>query len=115
MAGIFTSMPPSVWVNSSGIARAFWSNACVTEPVRISDTLAEKSVADLLPRERVPLPVVPPDATALEIAAIMAANRSPIVAVVDDREPRAALLGAISVSMLLGKLLPDMAPQREGF
>jgi CBS domain-containing protein len=74
---------------------------------RICDVLAEKTVRDLLPRDRVPLPVVAPDDTVLEIAAIMAANRSPLVAVVEERSKTAPLLGAISVSSLLGRLLPE--------
>lgn len=44
---------------------------------RICDALTDRSVADLLPVQRTPLPVVGPDDTALEIAAIMAANRCP--------------------------------------
>lgn len=74
---------------------------------RICDVLADKTVRDLLPRDRVPLPVVAPDDTVLEIAAIMAANRSPLVAVVEERSKTAPLLGAISVSSLLGRLLPE--------
>lgn len=82
----------------------------------LCDALADKSVRDLLPTDKVPLPVVAPDDTALEIAAIMAANRSPIVAVVDGRDRRAPLLGAISVSQLLGKLIPGgVHPVRDGF
>src|SRR5687768_4976501 len=48
---------------------------------RICDVLAEKTVKDMLPKDPTKLPVVAPDDTALEIAAIMAANRSPVVAV----------------------------------
>jgi hypothetical protein len=70
------------------------------------DVLADKTVADMLPRDRAELPVVAPDNTVLEIAAIMAANRSPIVAVVEERGKTAPLLGAITVSMLLGRILP---------
>ena len=51
---------------------------------RIWEALDKKVVADLLPRQRVPLPVVAPDDAVLEIAAIMAANRCPLVAVVED-------------------------------
>jgi len=73
---------------------------------QISDVLSQRTVADMLPRDRVTLPVVAPDDTALEIAAIMAANRSPIVAVVEERSKTAPMLGAITVSILLGRLLP---------
>jgi len=58
-------------------------------------------VRDLLPRVPVELPVVAHDATAMEIAAVMARLRSPLVAVVRDRE----ILGAVTVSRLLGVLL----------
>jgi CBS domain-containing protein len=74
---------------------------------RMYEALGEKSVRDLMPREKVPLPVVAPDDTVLEIAAIMAANRSPLVAVVEERSKTAPLLGAISASQLLGRVLPD--------
>jgi CBS domain-containing protein len=73
---------------------------------RIIDALEGRTVADLLPRERVPLPVVAPDDTVLEIAAIMAANRCPLVAVVEERSRTAPLTGAISAAQLLGRLLP---------
>ncbi len=47
------------------------------------------------------LPIVASDATAIEVAAVMASMRSPIVAVVDGSR----LLGAITVSGLLAHLL----------
>lgn len=74
---------------------------------RICDVLANRTVADMLPSDsdRRKLPVVAPDDTALEIAAIMAANRSPVVAVVEERNEKAPLMGAISVSDLLERLL----------
>jgi len=73
---------------------------------RMCDALADRTVRDLLPKERVKLPVVAPDDTVLEIAAIMAANRSPLVAVVEERSKTAALSGAISAAQLLGRILP---------
>jgi CBS domain-containing protein len=73
---------------------------------RICEALEGRQAADLLPRERVPLPVVAPDDTVLEIAAIMAANRCPLVAVVEERSKTAPLMGAISVAELLDRLLP---------
>ncbi|MGH3308969.1 MAG: CBS domain-containing protein [Nocardioides sp.] len=73
---------------------------------RIYEALADKTVHDLLPREKVPLPVVAPDDTVLEIAAIMAADRSPLVAVVEERSKTAPLIGAISASQLIGRVLP---------
>ena len=64
--------------------------------------LAGRTVGDLLPKkgDRVEIPVVEPDATSIEIAAQMAAMRSPVVAVVEDDR----LLGAITVSALLAHL-----------
>jgi CBS-domain-containing membrane protein len=61
-----------------------------------------RTVADCLPREWQELPVVDPDATVLEIAALMARTHSPLVAVIDaDRR----LLGAITLDGLLDRLL----------
>jgi CBS domain-containing protein len=73
---------------------------------KIYDALADKTVHDLMPRDKVPLPVVAPDDTVLEIAAIMAADRSPLVAVVEARSKTAPLIGAISAGQLIGRLLP---------
>jgi CBS domain-containing protein len=67
---------------------------------RLSEALAGKTVQQLLPR-RDELPVVDGDATAVEIAAVMARWHSPLVAVVE----RDQLLGAVTVSRLLGLLL----------
>jgi hypothetical protein len=50
--------------------------------------------------------VVAPDATALEIAALTAAHRTPLVAVTVDGEKQAALLGGVTVSTLPGEVLP---------
>jgi len=81
---------------------------------KICDVLTGKTVADMLPSDsaRRKLPVVAPDDTVLEIAALMAANRSPIVAVVEERDKRAPLIGAVSVSDLLKRLLADTANAR---
>jgi CBS domain-containing protein len=73
---------------------------------RIHEALAGKTVRDLLPTEKVPLPVVAPDDTVLEIAAIMAADRSPLVAVLEESSRTAPLLGVISASQLVGRVLP---------
>jgi len=73
---------------------------------KMCDALSGKTVKDLMPKERSVLPVVAPDDTVLEIAAIMARTRSPLVAVVEERSKTAPLLGAVSASMLLGVVLP---------
>lgn len=67
--------------------------------------LARRTVGELLPgrQDQDHLPVVDADATALEIAAVMAQTRSPLVAVVDGD----LVVGAVTVSRLLQHLLPD--------
>ena len=73
---------------------------------QMCENLRGKKVKDLMPQQPPTLPVVNPDDTVLEIAAIMAANRSPLVAVVEERSSTAALSGAISAADLLGRILP---------
>ncbi len=72
---------------------------------KLMHRLGSRTVRDLLPerKDRDELPVVDQDATVLEVAAVMARMRSPIVAVVDgDR-----VLGAVTVSRLLEVLFPE--------
>jgi len=64
--------------------------------------LGDRTVAEALPRERRELPVVDPDATVLEIAALMARTRSPLVAVAGPDE---AMRGAITLDALLDRML----------
>ncbi|MEO5982131.1 MAG: CBS domain-containing protein [Pedococcus sp.] len=66
--------------------------------------LAGKTVRDLLPdsRDHAELPVVDPDATSIEVAAVLARMHSPL-AVVSDGD---SILGVITVSRLLRALLP---------
>ncbi|HEY3003517.1 MAG TPA: CBS domain-containing protein [Kribbellaceae bacterium] len=64
--------------------------------------LGDRTVAESLPREQRELPVVHPRATVLEIAAVMARTRSPLVAVA---EPHGPLLGAITLDALLDRVL----------
>ena len=63
----------------------------------VADKLAGVIVGKLLPSEPVELPVVNHDDTVLEVAAIMARLRSPLVAVVKGKE----IIGAITASRLL--------------
>ncbi|NNM47157.1 CBS domain-containing protein [Knoellia koreensis] len=67
--------------------------------------LRDQQVKDLLPdrKDHDEIPVVDPDATSIEVAAVMARMRSPI-AVVADKE---RVIGVITVSRLLRLLLPD--------
>jgi CBS domain-containing protein len=60
------------------------------------------TVAECLPGERPELPVVEPDATVLEIAALMARAQSPLLAVVGRQD---GLLGAITLDALLDWLV----------
>ncbi|WP_328993651.1 CBS domain-containing protein [Kribbella sp. NBC_01245] len=64
---------------------------------QVADKLANETVRQLLPTEHVELPVVNHDDTVLEVAAIMARLRCPLVAVMKDKE----IVGAISASRLL--------------
>jgi predicted transcriptional regulator len=64
--------------------------------------LGGRTVAECLPERERELPVVEADATILEIAALMARTRTPLVAVVArDR----TLLGAITLDALLDRLV----------
>jgi CBS domain-containing protein len=72
--------------------------------------LAGKKVADVLPSDHRPPPVVDADATAIEIATLMANTRSPLIAVADDaRHTDAPMIGVITVPRLLNRLLPPRA------
>lgn len=64
--------------------------------------LGDRTVASSLPAERREPPVVDPDATLLEIAALMARLRSPLVAVVDRDE---GLLGVVTLHVLMDRLV----------
>lgn len=65
--------------------------------------LVSRQVREVLPKRKdvLDLPVVGADATAVEVAALMAGMHSPIVAVVDG----STVLGAITVSALLAHLM----------
>ncbi|WUI01429.1 CBS domain-containing protein [Spirillospora sp. NBC_00431] len=78
---------------------------------KLCEQLKGKSVADLLGHERTPAPVVDADATAMEIASVMARAHSPIVAVCDDaRHTNAPLIGVVTVAHLFTRLLPLADP-----
>ena len=68
---------------------------------RAADRLGGKKVRDVLPEKLVKLPSAHADDTIIEVAALMAQLRSPLIAVVkDDR-----LLGVITASHLLAAAL----------
>jgi CBS domain-containing protein len=64
--------------------------------------LGDRTVADLLPRNRPELPAVSADATLLEVASVMARSNVPLVAVVDAGR---VMTGAITLDGLLDRLL----------
>lgn len=72
---------------------------------KLLTTLSQKTVSDLLPKrqDRDELPVVDPDATSLEVAAVMARMHSPVVAVIDEDDH---VLGAITLSRLFEVIFP---------
>ena len=63
--------------------------------------LGDRTVRECLPPQPHELPVVSPNATLLEVAALMARTRSPLVAVVD----KGALLGAVTLHGLLDQVM----------
>lgn len=71
--------------------------------------LSNKTVEELLPKrqDRDELPVVHPDATSLEVAAVMARMHSPVVAVIDDDDH---VLGAVTLARLFEILFPTENP-----
>ncbi|NKZ03788.1 CBS domain-containing protein [Actinomadura latina] len=75
---------------------------------RLAARLGDRTVAELLEGEQKPLRVVGPDATAMEIASVMAGARSPVVAVSDNEEhpEKGAVIGVITAADLLSRLLP---------
>ena len=79
------------------------------EADRFCEALTGRTVAELmpgkeyLPRRERDRPIVPADATVLEVASAMSRQHSPVVAVVDDGD----ILGVITVHRLLGALLPS--------
>ncbi len=64
--------------------------------------LRGKTVAEVLPDVLRELPVVEDDATALEIASLMARSRSPLVAVVDEHD---VFVGTVTLDGLLDRVL----------
>jgi CBS domain-containing protein len=68
----------------------------------IFEGIGDRTVADLLPRNRPELPAVSADATLLEVAAVMARSNVPLVAVVDQDR---IMTGAITLDALLDRML----------
>jgi CBS domain-containing protein len=63
----------------------------------IADTIGDKTVAAILPKPQSDMPTVKPDDTIVEVAAVMAHERAPLVAVVE----KGRIVGVITASRLL--------------
>ncbi|NGO07342.1 CBS domain-containing protein [Streptomyces sp. HC44] len=72
---------------------------------RLCQALKGRTVRDCLSKSVPAPPVAAPDDTALEVAAQMAQVRSPLVAVVEKDKAGTRLLGVITASHLLDRLL----------
>jgi CBS domain-containing protein len=77
----------------------------IDEPLadKVADKLSGVKVRQLLPDEPREIPVVAADDTVLEVAAIMARLRCPLVAVLRDSQ----IVGAITASRLLELAVPQ--------
>ena len=89
---------PRYCIDDPALARVVDEDAADLFAHRLSDP----TVAQALPDRWRELPVVDDDATALEVAALMARSRTPLVAVVDRS---GALLGGITLDGLLERVL----------
>lgn len=94
-------MIPAYVQDDPALARVYGERASE----KLMTKLSGRTVRDLLPepQDRDELPVVEPDATLLEVAALMARVRSPLVAVVDNGR----VMGAVTVSRLFEVLFPE--------
>lgn len=93
-------MVPRYVQEDPALARAYDEKAADA----LCQKMAGREVSELLPqlpRDPDDVPVVDGDATAIEVAAVMARLRSPVVAVVEKGE----MLGAITVAALFDHLL----------
>lgn len=78
----------------------------------ICGALEQRTVKELLPTERIRIPIVDPDDNLFEIAGVMASANSPLVAVVEGDAKTGPMIGAITLAPLLGRLLPDRITDR---
>lgn len=72
---------------------------------RLCQALVGRTVGDCLSSKAGPPPIAAPDDTALEVAALMAQVRSPLVAVAEKDGAGTRLLGVVTASHLLHQLL----------
>jgi CBS domain-containing protein len=105
---------PSSILPGTQVLRLAIPTYCLDDPAlaRVIDEAAadvflrgvgDRTVAECMPREPRELPVVDPRATVLEVAAIMARTRSPLVAVAAKDN----LVGAITLDALLDRMLAE--------
>lgn len=101
-------MIPGYIQDAPALARVYDEDASE----RLLGNLSARTVRDLLPKrkDREDLPVVELDATTVEIAAVMAQMRSPVVAVVDED---GRVVGAVTVSRLFEQMFPDLPTGEE--
>jgi CBS domain-containing protein len=71
----------------------------------VPDRLLGLTVATWLPRHRFTPPTVGPDASALDIAALMARTHMPLVTVMERDGDRAWLSGAVTAARLMERLI----------
>jgi CBS domain-containing protein len=104
---------PSTVLAGTQVLRMALPSYCQDDPAlaRVIDEAAadvilkgigNRTVADLLPRNRPGLPAVSADATLLEVASVMARSNVPLVAVVDRDQ---VMTGAITLDGLLDRML----------
>ncbi|NUK00033.1 CBS domain-containing protein [Streptomyces lunaelactis] len=74
---------------------------------RLCRALVGRTVGDCLSSKATKPPIAAPDDTALEVAALMAQVRSPLVAVAERDRSGTHLLGVITASHLLHRLLEE--------
>jgi CBS domain-containing protein len=106
---------PTTILPGTRVLRMALPRYCVDDPMlaRVVDEehadrflrdLADRTVAEALPDTPSELAVVDPDATVLEIAALMARTRTPLVAVVEGTE----MVGAVTLDALLDRMLAQL-------
>ncbi|MGW7437103.1 CBS domain-containing protein [Streptomyces sp. NPDC054849] len=71
----------------------------------IGERLEGLTVAEWLPRSLFPPPYVGPDASPMEVAALMARTHSPLVVVIEREGPRVQLVGTVTAGRLMSYFL----------
>ncbi|MEV4680548.1 CBS domain-containing protein [Streptomyces kurssanovii] len=71
----------------------------------VTERLAGLTAAEWAPRSAFPPPVVGPDARPMEVAALMARTRSPLVAVIERDADGVRLLGTVTAARLMAHFI----------